>query len=427
MNFPRTGSSGRLRRTALRLPLGTVPLLLAASVLAPAAAAARPAGPAVAAGRSAVAASVAGQSTAAASAAVQRPVFAPVPAKPAPAAHPHRAAPRQVTVTFRTVPAVPGVRIVFGGRLLTTDAAGRADYTAPRTSAPQTLTLRDTTVDTGRRHYRFARWTGQRDPDQAYRPVVHGLPLRADYTVTAAFAVAYPVTARFTDQHGTALDTTRITETTVRSSTGRLLGLPTHGTTWLDGAVPVYRGSRVGLTPVTYRLQSLVYDGAQLADAGRQRFGPASGRTVTFAGPFHDLTITAHDAVFGGRTGHRAEVTGPDGTVHTVRFGAHGTAVVTHLPRGHYRVAVRVNGGLVAVQEFQLSRSRTVDTAVITRLDFFFAGASLLLAVGGVLLIRPVRAARGRRPADPPERPVLPEPEEAASPGADAPAGTRRP
>ncbi|MEU6537536.1 hypothetical protein [Streptomyces sp. NPDC047000] len=421
MNLSRAKSPGRPRRIALRLPLVAVPLLLAASVLAPTTAT-QPAGPA--AGRLTGPAAAAGQLPAPA----QAPAPAHTSAKPAPTpAHPHRAAPRQVTVTFRTVPAVPGVRLVFGGRAMTTDAAGRAACTAPRTSAPQTLALRDTTLDTGRRHYRFARWTGQRDPDQAYRPVVHGLPLRADYTVTAAFAVAYPVIARFTDQHGTALDTTRITEATVKSSTGRLLGLRTHGTTWLDGAVPVYRGSRVELTPVTYGLQSLLYDRAQLADAGRQRFSPASGRTVTFAGPFHDLTITAHDAVFGGRTGRRAEVTGPDGTRHTVRFGANGTAVVTHLPRGRYRVAVRVHGGLVSVQEFRLSRSRTVDAAVITRLDFFVAGASLLLMAGGVVLIRRVRAARGRRPADPPEPPGLPEPEEAARSGTASPAGTGAP
>jgi hypothetical protein len=373
-------NSRRPRRPGRRLPLVAVPLVLAASVLAPATAAGQPGTAGAVPGRHA----------------------APAAVPAATAAHPHRATPRQVTVGFRTVPAVPGVRIVFGGRVLTTDAAGRAGYTAPRTTAPQTLALLDTTVGNGHRRLRFARWTGQRDPDQAYRPIVHGLPLRADYTVTAAFTVAYPVTVRYTDQHGTPLDTTRITQATVKSSTGRRTDLPTHGTTWLDGAVPVYRGSRVELTPVTYSLQSLVYDRAQLADAGRQRFSPATGRTTTFTGPFHDLRITAHDAVFGGRTGRRAGITGPDGTPHTVRFGADGTAVVPHLPRGRYRVAVRVPGGLVAVQEFQLSRSRTVDTAVITRLDFFVVGASLLVMAGGVLLIRRVR--RTRTDPGPPDR-----------------------
>jgi hypothetical protein len=299
--------------------------------------------------------------------------------------------PRTVTVGFRTVPAVAGVRIAFGGRVITTDAAGRASYSAQHTHASQTLHLLDTTVDMRGRHYRFTRWAGQRDPDQAFRPVVHGLPLRADYTVTAAFSVQYPVTARFTDQHGMPLSVGHVSKATVKSSTGRLTDLNVRGSTWLDGAIPVYRGSRVEISPVTYSLQSLVYDGAQLADAGRQRFRPSTRGPVTFTGPFHDLRITAHDAVFGGRTGRRAEVTGPDGTAHTVRFGAHGTAVLTHLPRGSYRVTVKGSGGLVADQEFRLTRSRTVDAPVITPLDALFVGLPLLALAGAVLVIRRAR------------------------------------
>ncbi|MHB9858734.1 hypothetical protein [Streptomyces sp. YIM S03343] len=420
------------------LSLLAVPLVLAASVLAPTAAAARPAGPdgttgeaaaasavtgppapaAVVAGQPAAAAAVAARPAAADGGSGQRPSSVSAPASPA---FSHRAAHRQVTVGFRTVPAVAGVRIAFGGRVLVTDAAGHASYTGPATTARQTLALLDTTVDTGRRHYRFARWTGQRDPDQAYRPVVHGLLLRADHTVTAAFTVAYPVTARFTDQHGALLDPARITKATVKSSTGRITDLPTRGTTWLDGAVPVHHGGRVELMPVTYSLQSLVYDGAQLADAGRQRFNPATGRTVTLVGPFHDLTVTAHDAVFGGHTGRRADVTGPDGTVRSVRFGPHHTAVLTHLPRGRYRVAVRVPGGVVAEQEFQLSRSRTVDTAVITPLDLSSAAVSLLVMAGGVLLIRRVRTAQ-RHPGGP-DDPAAP----GARSGDRAGAGAGRP
>ncbi|MGW2720752.1 hypothetical protein [Streptomyces sp. NPDC001492] len=302
--------------------------------------------------------------------------------------------PRPVTVGFRTVPAVAGVRIRFGGHVVTTDAAGHASYTAPHTRAPQTLHLLDTAVDTAGHRYRFTRWAGQRDPDQAFRPVVNGLPLRADYTVTAAFTVQYPVTARFTDQHAAPLDLAHISKATVKSSTGRLTDLNVRGITWLDGAIPVYRGSRLADTPVTYSLQSLIYDGAQLADAGRQRFSPRTSQPVTFTGPFHDLRITAHDAVFGGRTGKRAEVTGPDGKVRTVRFGAHGTGVLTHLPRGSYLVRVKAPAGLIADQEVRLSGSRTVDTPVITPLDLLFVGLPLLALASAVLVIRRTRRPR---------------------------------
>ncbi|MDF3143070.1 MULTISPECIES: hypothetical protein [unclassified Streptomyces] len=308
---------------------------------------------------------------------------------------------RQVTVSFRTVPAVPGVRLRFGAEIVTTDTRGRASYTASHTLAQQTLRLLDTTVDTGQRRYRFARWSGQRDPDQAFRPVVHGLPLRADYTVTAAFTVAYPVSPRFTDQHGTPLDLRHISQVTVKSSTGRLTDLPVRGTTWLDGAIPVYRSSRLDVTPVTYSLQSLVYDGAQLADAGRQRFSPNTRRTVTFTGPFHNLRITAHDAVFGGGTGRRAEVTGPDKKTHSVRLDDHHSAVLTHLPRGEYRVTVKEPGGISQTQSLQLSRSTTTNVPVISRLDTLVVAVPLLVLGTGVVLLH---RSRRKRPGPGPRR-----------------------
>ena len=55
----------------------------------------------------------------------------------------------------------------------------------------------------------FLRWAGQRDPNQAFRPTVNGLPMRADYTVTASFATACPVSPRLVEENGTPLPTAR--------------------------------------------------------------------------------------------------------------------------------------------------------------------------------------------------------------------------
>ncbi|MFF9243242.1 hypothetical protein ACF1AL_30845 [Streptomyces sp. NPDC014801] len=386
----------------LRLSLSAAATaLLAGLALAPSAAAesatarpaAAPAAAATPAGVTAARGTPAGSGRTAAQTPVQRAAASlPTPAARAPRPRPHG----HVTVTFRTVPAVAGARFALGGQVVTSDGHGRATVTVARAAGPQTLSLLNPVVTAGDHQYRFVRWTGQRDPDQAQRTTVHGLRLRTDRTITAAYRVACAVSPRFTDQYGKPLDLGHISTVTVKSSTGRLTGMPVRGATWLDGTVPVYRTSRLQLTPVTYSLQSLVYDGAQLADAGRQRFTPCASPTVTFVGPFHALTVTAHDAFFGGATGRRAEISGPGGIVRTVSLGAQHSAVVTDLPRGHYRVTLKGAGGLTPTQEIQLSRSMTTNAPVISTLDLLVIGLPLLgLVVAGVLVRR---ARTGRSP-----------------------------
>ncbi|MFF8380238.1 hypothetical protein ACF07V_29370 [Streptomyces sp. NPDC015661] len=336
---------------------------------------------------------------------------------------PHRAAPT-VTVTFRTVPAVAGVRLAFGGQTLVTGPDGTASYTGTRTADRQSLQLLDTSVNTPDARYHFTRWAGQRDPEQTFRSRVDGLPLRADYTITAGFTAQYPVTVAFTDQHGAPLDPSLVSAVKVRGSDARVTDLSVSGTTWLDGLVPVFRNSGLTAVPVDYTLRSLVYDGVELAGAGRQGFRPGPDRHVTFTGAFHDLTVTAHDALFGSATGEKATVTDPAGHVTTVPLGPDHTAVLAHLPRGRYTVEVKAPGGSSNPREIQLSQAVTADVTVVTRTDVLvLAGAGLLL-VGIPVAIRLIRRTRrtaagpapgtgtGRSAAEPPEPAPAEEPEQ---------------
>ncbi|MFF3608807.1 hypothetical protein [Streptomyces sp. NPDC002463] len=304
-----------------------------------------------------------------------------------------------VTVTFRTVPAVPGVRLEFAGTTLVTGADGTASYTGPHTVAPQSLRLLDTSVDTPDARYRFTRWAGQRDPGQTFRTRVDGLPLRADYTITAGFTAQYPVTVSFADQHGTPLDPSLVSSVKVRGSDARTSDLSVTGTTWLNGIVPVFRDSRLTPVPVDYTLRSLVYDGAEIADAGRQGFRPGPDRHLTLTGNFHDLTVTAHDALFGYATGQKATVTGPGGKTYAVSLGSDHTAVLTHLPRGPYTVDVDASGGATSQRAIQLSQNVTADVTVVGLADMLVLGGAALLLVGLPIAIRMGLRRRARRTA----------------------------
>ena len=320
---------------------------------------------------------------------VAAPAAAVTPRRP----HPHRK-PWPITITIQTTPRMPNIRFTVDSTTLTTDQNGRAAFTAEHNFQQHTLTLLDPTVNSSDRRYRFTRWAGQRDPNQAFRTTVTGLPMRASYTVTAAFTVQYPVIARFVDQYGRDLDLAEVKSATIRSDDGNIIDLPTSSSVWLDGQVPTYNKSTLQIHQVSYSLQTVMVNGTNVVDAGKQRFQPIALNNPVFVTQFHDLTIRAHDALFGGPTGTAVKVTYPDGVVHTVPFGAGHTATMDNLPRGQYSVDVATGGGVAFAQHLRLSRANTVDVIVVSRADQVAVAVALLLLAFGLLIVGRARLRR---------------------------------
>jgi hypothetical protein len=301
-----------------------------------------------------------------------------------PRPHPHRK-PWPITITIQTLPRLTGIRLALDGTTRITDGSGRAAFTAEHNFQRHTLVLLDSAVNTPSRRYRFTRWAGQRDPNQAFRTTVTGLPMRADYTVTAAFTVQYPVTARFVDQSGRNLDVGQVKSATIRKDDGNIIDLPPSRSLWLDGQVPMFQNSTLQLHQVAYSLQTVTVNGTNVVDAGKQRFQPSTLDNPTFVTQFHDLTIRSHDAFFGGGAGSAVEVTYPDGVVRTVEFGEASTATLDNLPRGEYSVKVVTRGGIALARHLRLSQANTVDIIVLSRTDLAVAGLALLLLAFGLL------------------------------------------
>jgi hypothetical protein len=318
------------------------------------------------------------------------PIPIPIPAD---ASHPHRQS-WPVTLTIRTLPVLPHVQFSFDGRSAMTDASGEASYTEPHNFDQHTLTLLDTSIDTRGRHYHFARWAGERDAADAFRAAVNGLPMRADYTVTAAFTVQCPVRPRFTDQDGKALDPRRISRVTLKSSAGRQVNISATQPSWLDCAQPAYRDSTLTSNDMKYAAQAVMFAKANIVYAGVERFSPREQATPTFVGYFHNLTITAHDALFGGRIGSYALVRMPNHAVRRVALG-HGHAVtLDHLPQGNYQIDVRAGGAIVSAGSFRLSRTKTVNLTAVSAPDLATVGGGLLLVGGGLPLLTTTRRRR---------------------------------
>ena len=77
---------------------------------------------------------------------------------------------RDATLTIRTAPPLPGIRLSLDDTTVTTDESGIATVTEQRSTGTHALTLLDTRIETPGKRYEFSRWVGQRDPDQAYTP-----------------------------------------------------------------------------------------------------------------------------------------------------------------------------------------------------------------------------------------------------------------
>jgi hypothetical protein len=299
-----------------------------------------------------------------------------------------------VTLTIQTVPALPDVQFTFDGESLLTDARGQVSTTEQHNFGQHTLTLIDTRIATRYRHYRFARWAGERDPDDAFRATVSGLPMRASYTVTAAFTVQCPVRPRFADQHGRALDPRRISRVTLKSSAGRQVNIPAARPSWLDCAHPVYRDSTLTSHGISYAVQAVMLGGTNIVYAGVERFSPRERTRPTFVGYFHNLTITAHDALFGGGTGADAVVTLPSHRVRHIALGPGHAATLGNLPQGVYQVDVTASGAIISADSFRLSRTKTVDLTAVSAPDLATIGGGLLAAVAGLPLLARTRRRR---------------------------------
>lgn len=301
-----------------------------------------------------------------------------------------------ITLTILTVPAVPGVRFRFDGMRLVTNREGVTSFTERHNFLPHTLGLEQTAVDVSGRRYTFVRWAGQRDPDQAFRSTVYGLPMRASYTVTASFAVACPVSPRLVKQNGAPLPARQVSRITVLSSLGQTATLRPSGITWLPCASPVYRDSSLSSRDVQYSVQSVLVGGSNVVHAGVERFSPSQTSSPKVTGFFYSLTITAHDALLGGALGSYALLTMPDRTVRKVEIGPQRIATVRGLPIGDYQVQVKAGNARVSALTVHLSRDETANLTAISRIDILIVCAALAIGIAGAPLLSRTRRSRMR-------------------------------
>jgi len=307
--------------------------------------------------------------------------------------HPHRKA-WPITLTIKTVPVLQNVEFAFDGHWVTTDRYGTATVTEEHNLTLHTLRIGDLGQEDSPLQFRFSRWVGQRVADEALLPTITSIPMRTNDTIYAGISVQYPVRTRIVTEQQTAVAPDAISSIAVRDDTGRITDLKPNGPTWLDGLLAVNQNNVLLSQPVAYSLQSVMVHGTNVVDSGRQRFVPSETSSPTFTALFFNLTITAHDAVFGHSLGDTADIRYPDGTTRTVALGSNHSVTVDSLPRGKYQVTVKAKRAVISTTTVNVSRPMTYDARAITWLDLLSILASALLVAAVLLIAGRTRWAR---------------------------------
>jgi len=210
--------------------------------------------------------------------------------------------------------------------------------------------------------------------------------MRHSSTLIAGFTVLCPVTLRFVTQDGAAVSPSGISQVTLRSSTGTQVSFSPRGTTWLACTQPVGSGGGLRLAAVSDVVHGIVISGANAAKTG-QSIQPGITASPDLVAYFHDLTITAHDAIFGDATGDVALVTLPDHSVRRVPLGPAHSVTLDDMPQGSYSVSVATGHAIVFGEDVSLSRTATVDLTVISAADIAVTGGPVVTGVLCFLLL----------------------------------------
>src|SRR5215469_9756841 len=124
-----------------------------------------------------------------------------------------------------------------------------------------------------------------------------------------------------------------------------------------------------------------------------QSIQPGAAASPDLVAYFYNLTISAHDAIFGSATGDVALVTLPDHSVRHVPLGLARSVTLDDVPEGSYRVSVAAGHAIVLGAEVSLSRTATVDLTVISVADAAVTGGPVVIGVLCFLLLSPKRRA----------------------------------
>jgi hypothetical protein len=278
-----------------------------------------------------------------------------------------------LTLTLRTLPALPGTRFTVDGRPSVAGADGTAAARVA-TIGPHEVGV-EPPADTDSTRYRLARWL---DGETAAERTIRVFD---DSSAVASFSSSFLVPISFQDANGAALDTRRLSRVGAIGPGGAAVDLvPSRRSTWLTLTAPSHAAFRVEDQPGRFALASAEFDGVSVANRGDAPYVPAPGRQWTIKLRVFSISVHVRRPLLGWPQDELV-VRSRAGVERTAETGAGGDAVFRDLPRGLYDVTVR--GARVGPgARVQVTRNQAVDVTVYTMPE---VGLGLLVVLTAVL------------------------------------------
>ncbi|MEU0877985.1 hypothetical protein ABZ345_05255 [Lentzea sp. NPDC005914] len=311
---------------------------------------------------------------------------------PVPAA---QAAPSERTLEIITVPPMPAARFVLDGQQVIPDTRGAVRLTLPRNGDAHRLELTTPNLDLADGSIDFVRWFGQGERDLGFTPVLTDLAMKHNRRLQVAFQSTRRVRYDFVDQAHNPVPPSRVSALTLRSDSGQTHTLRGVQEIPLTAVRPVQEGTAAVGKEVTYYLQSVEIDGANVVNAGEQRIVPARATSATFVVLLRSVRFQVRDLFFGNAMNADVALKYPDGRTESLAVGQDGVVAVDNLARGNYSVDVSA-AGYTGSQEIALSRGQHVDLRVLSYVDMVVVVVLALLVFTGLFLLgrRRLRAHR---------------------------------
>ena len=282
--------------------------------------------------------------------------------------------------TIRVIPAMQGVRVIYGGRAFVTDERGRVRVEAASADAIE-RTARVPTQKVG---------DGIRVEHDRWYP---GLEIALDVYRRVSFS--------FTDRRGVEIETESISTMTLKSTVGGVYTFRDDeiaAAHWLHAQRVTTVQAGALTRPIEYSVQRVTVEGANVVNRSQQRFDPGEVQDIPIWLLFFPAEFEVRDALFGFPIGSSLRLTFPDGRQLVVPI-VDGHASVKSLPRGEYEVSVD-GAGLTLSVPLALSRPQSAEIMFLSYVDLSAALlVSLAFLVGLPLTAGAVRRRRARRVA----------------------------
>ncbi|MFZ1769665.1 MAG: hypothetical protein WAU00_10740 [Caldilinea sp.] len=280
---------------------------------------------------------------------------------------------RPAILAVYTIPPLPGIEFLLDGVPFSSGPDGVARREIAQTGV-YSLTMLPvaprTEGDAAPMSIEFIRWA-----DQFFTPT-RPVEIKGDVELYLGLSRSFPVGQKFIDLDGEAVDASRITQLTIKSSHGTRYSYPDGAARWRSANRIARLKNGLEATDVQFAVESVIVDGANVVNQNQQRFLVDKPATWTIQLLLFDARLHTRDALYGFPIGAGIDLHYPDGSVRYFPFDEENNVEVQDLARGMYKVQVVGANGMAPLTPVAVSRDQDVELKVLSLWDL---GTFLLL------------------------------------------------